>query len=399
MTRGDSQRRAAVARPARRHGLGCWVVVSAGILTATGWLAIAPRGWAGHGDREGGGNRDRITIVLPPRLAAGENATLAVVAPDGKLMAGITVALSSGTQVTTDATGRAQFAVPIDARVLLARLVAAEGSISRPATTPKNAEADSKERQAAVIVPPVQRSLEIVSLPPWVAVRDRFAIRGFGFMGDARANKIFIGEQPRLVLASSSLALVVAGSARAQPGSSTVVIQTKDGAASATLTLVGVEMTSNPGALAPGKNGTLEFRVIGTDQPRAAEVRNLSPEVLRLLHGNFQRVESSGGAQNITAIAARGLRGGDFSVDVRLAPAAQTPDIEAAKTFLEAAHARGDHRMQRRIAEWIADLGDQNKIARMTKQMEKAADHAADADSAALIRAAQNAIGRGAELH
>lgn len=399
MKKGVSTGRWDAGRPARPGRYGSGIVVLAAALGAAGWLASAPREWAGHRDKDDKGNRDGIIIVLPPRLAAGENATLAAVARDGKVLPGVTVELSSGNQVTTDSTGRALFAVPVDGRVLLAYAAASGGKTVGPVSKGKNAagEADSSEREAALIVAPVPRPLQIVSLPPWVGMRDRFVIRGFGFMGDATANRIFIGGQARLVLAASSLALVVAGSERAEPGPTTVVTQTKDAAKSATLTLVGVSMTSDSGALAPGKSGTLEFQVTGTEQLRAVEVRNLTPDVIRLPRGNFQHVESSGGAHNIIEIAARGLRDGDFSVEVRLMPAVEAPDIEAARTFLEAAHARADHGMRRQIEKWIASLGDQSTIGNMTKQMERAADRTADAgpvalDRAALIRAARNAL-------
>jgi len=386
-------RRSAAASPWLWRELSCWIAIGAAV-----WLAIVPQGRASPRDNAGDGKRDGITILLPPRLAGGENATLAVLAPNGKLVPNVTVTLSSGMQVTTDSTGRALFEVPADARVLLAH--AAMGGPGIPRTPPIAGNAYPKgeagEIQAAVVVPGMPRPLQIVSVPPWVGMRDRFAIRGFGFMGDAAANKIFISGQPRMVLASSSLALVVAGSVKAEPGPGSVVVQTRDAAASATLTQLELEMASGPESLAPGKNGVLEFRVTGTDQPRALDVRNFSSDVLRLLRGNFQRVESSGGAQNSIAIAARGLHNGDFSVDVRLVPAVQAPDIEAAKAFLEAVLARSDHNHDRRIIVWIAELGEQDKIESMTEQIEKTANHTSDADTAALIRAARDAL-RGTE--
>jgi hypothetical protein len=387
MTKAHFREGAGPGKCARWRVFGCCIAMMAAMV----WVGIAPQGRAAN-DK---GNGDGITILLPPSLAAGENATLAVVTPEGKLLPGIAVTLSSGEQVTTDATGRALFAVPKDARVLLAH-VATNGTVASAQPAVKetaSGKIDSNEVQAALVVPPVQRPLQIVSLPPWVGVRDRLVIRGSGFMGDAAANKVFIGDQPRLVLASSSLALMVAGSARAGPAPSTVVTQTKNGAASATIILLGVSMTSDARTLAPRKNGMLEFRVTGTEEPRLTEIRNLSPKVLRLLRGDFQRLESSGGAQNTIALAARGLRNGDFSVDVRLAPAVRPPDIEAARTFLEAAYARTDHGLQRQITKWIADLGDQGRIESTMRQMEKTARHTTDADTTALIRASRNALG------
>lgn len=360
----------------KRRGHWYWVVLCAAVEL----LVIAPQVRAGPDTANDDSASDVMTIVLPPRLAAGENATLAVLGADGKLQPGVTVVLSSETeataQVKTDSTGRALFAVPVDARAVLARF----------------ADTVLGESEVALVVPPVAKPLQIVSLPPWVAVHSGFVIHGFGFMADAGANKIFFGGQQGLVLASSSLSLVVASGPRAELGPVTMVLQTKDAATSALLELEGVEMASDSASLAPGKDSVLKFRVTGTDEPRAVNVRNLSPEVIHLQHGDLQHLQSSGGAQNIISIAVRGLRDGDFSVDVSLAPVVKPPDIDAARALLEAAYVRGDSGVQRRITTWIAGLGDQQKLTSIAKQMEEAVKHSNDADSAALLRAARNAL-------
>src|ERR1700730_5783654 len=61
-----------------------------------------------------------VSIVLPPRLVAGQPATLAVLGVDGRLADGITVELGKGQRVKTDKTGRAFFTAPTDALVLIA---------------------------------------------------------------------------------------------------------------------------------------------------------------------------------------------------------------------------------------------------------------------------------------
>src|SRR5271166_4292735 len=55
-----------------------------------------------------------VSIVLPPKLVAGQPATLAVLGVDHRLAEGITVDLGKGQRVKTDRTGRAFFTTPTD---------------------------------------------------------------------------------------------------------------------------------------------------------------------------------------------------------------------------------------------------------------------------------------------
>src|ERR1700740_453783 len=59
-----------------------------------------------------------VSIVLPPRLVAGQPATLAVLGVDGRLAQGITVDVGRGQRVKTDKSGRAFFTASADAPVL-----------------------------------------------------------------------------------------------------------------------------------------------------------------------------------------------------------------------------------------------------------------------------------------
>ncbi|HLE35737.1 MAG TPA: hypothetical protein VI699_01175, partial [Candidatus Acidoferrales bacterium] len=52
------------------------------------------------------------TIVLPPKLSAGQQTTLAVLDSSGRLASSAVVEFSGGERVTTDATGRAVFTAP-----------------------------------------------------------------------------------------------------------------------------------------------------------------------------------------------------------------------------------------------------------------------------------------------
>src|SRR5271156_2223883 len=61
-----------------------------------------------------------VSIVLPPRLVAGQPATLAVLGVDGRLADGITVDVGKGQRVKTDKSGRAFFTAPTDVPVLIA---------------------------------------------------------------------------------------------------------------------------------------------------------------------------------------------------------------------------------------------------------------------------------------
>ncbi len=68
-----------------------------------------------------------------------------------------------------------------------------------------------------------------------------------------------------------------------------------------------------------GGEGKLILRVHGTTEPLAVEVRNASPEIVQLLHGNLQRLGTSGGEQNIAPVELKFLASGNYVVTARLA--------------------------------------------------------------------------------
>src|SRR5271155_5152417 len=62
-----------------------------------------------------------VTIVLPPKVVAGQPATLAVLGTDGRVAPNVAVNLGGNLHVTTDKTGRAVFNVPVSGTVLFAK--------------------------------------------------------------------------------------------------------------------------------------------------------------------------------------------------------------------------------------------------------------------------------------
>src|SRR5271170_6676295 len=148
-----------------------------------------------------------VSIVLPPRLVAGQPATLAVLGVDGRLAAGITVDVGKGQRVKTDKSGRAFFTAPSDAPVLIATAAGDSAAALIDAPTPGSGE------QGAVVAPVVSQV-------------DRFSVCGGGFRGDVDANRVSINSERAFLLASSPQCIVVLASPRALPGPAKLSIET-----------------------------------------------------------------------------------------------------------------------------------------------------------------------------
>jgi hypothetical protein len=258
--------------------------------------------------------RPAAEIVLPPQLETEKPATLAVLDGEGRLVPGAAVTLSNGKRVTTDSTGRARFVVTSDPGTLSAEV---DGSDI-------HASADVLAMQT---VPP--DGIVVTNYPHVAAMQDHIAVRGAGFRGDADLNKVTLQGQPALVLASSTVSLVIVPGPNATPGPADFLVEVgghKRGPLP--LTLVSLEIEAPAGKLPRGKKSQFTVHVRGTEQKLALALRNLSPGGVELLGGNLQRVVSSGGPQNKAVVAIRGLREGEFSVSVRLVPTASgAPDL------------------------------------------------------------------------
>jgi len=81
-----------------------------------------------------------------------------------------------------------------------------------------------------------------------------------------------------------------------------------------------LEFTGPAESVNAGSETKLVLRARGTTEPLAIEVRNGSPAVMQLAHGNVQRVQTSGGEQNIAELNMKLLAAGDYIVTARLVP-------------------------------------------------------------------------------
>jgi len=268
-----------------------------------------------------------VSIVLPPRLVAGQPATLAVLGVDGRLADGITVDVGKGQRVKTDKTGRAFFTAPTDALVLIA--TAAGDSAAALIDTPTPA---SGEQGASV--------------SPVVSQVDRFSVCGGGFRGDADANRVSINSERAFVLASSPECIVVLASPRALPGPAKISIETPGAQWTAATTLASLHFDPPLPPLVPEKRSKLALHVQGTDQALRVRVENQTPGVLRFLRGDRQQVLTSGGAQNSAEIEVQAIATGDFSFHGRILSA---PDAGVARRYFTVAESAAPKELQREV--------------------------------------------------
>ncbi len=273
-----------------------------------------------------------VSIVLPPRLVAGQPATLAVLGVDGRLASGINVDLGKGQRVQTDKSGRAFFTAPTDAPVLI---VSAAGN---SAAALIDASATGMGEQAAIVAPVVSQV-------------DRFSVCGGGFRGDVDANRVSINGDRAFVLASSPECIVVLASPRALPGPAKLLIETPIGQWTATTTLASLHFDPPLPPLVPEKRSKLALHVQGTDQALRVWVENQTPGVLRFLRGDRQEVLTSGGPQNSAEIEVQAVATGDFSFHGRILAA---PDAGNARRYLTAAEGIAPKDLQR-VVKNLAD--------------------------------------------
>jgi hypothetical protein len=310
--------------------------------------------------------------VLPPKVVAGHPATLAVFGVDGRLASGVAVELGKDQRVTTDATGRAEFTVAHDiGGVLIAK---ASGS------------------SAAALVDPAGRAEAAakISAPPFVSIKDRFAICGGTFRGDADANHVRINGDAALVLAASPECLVLLPGPRLIPGAAQISIDAAGEQSSAATTLVSLLYEPPQPPLAPEKKSRLAVAVQGTEQPLDLTLENQSPGVLRFLRGDSQELRSSGGAQNSASVEVTAIRSGDFSFRSRLEPA---PDPAAAARYLDAAAPLAPKDLQHHLKNFAERLAKHpNDAAKIRREVDKLVTGTIEGDLRTLLRAAADLL-------
>jgi hypothetical protein len=264
------------------------------------------------------------TIILPPIAVAGRPATLAVLDSAGRLLPNVAVELSGDSKVTTDPTGRALFVVPADATKLTAKIPGKEITASSTVVKPEIPAMPSSANAAANGRAPVGEGIEglhLDSYPHVIAIRDRFTIQGTGFRGTADANHVFLADQPCLVVAASPTSLVVLPGPHIPIGAIALRVSVAGyDAGPFPLSAVILDISGPAELPSAGTMGKLLLSVHGSTEPLAVEVHNGSPEIIQLSHGNWERVETSGGEQNIAPVDVKFIAPGDYTITARLTP-------------------------------------------------------------------------------
>jgi hypothetical protein len=284
-----------------------------------------------------------VTILLPPKLVAGQPATLAVFGADGKLAAGVTVETGKDQRAVTDTTGRASFTAPADGDVVIAK------ASGRAAAALLDRDSPAGDSQA-------------ISLAPVISLKDSFSICGGGFRGEADRNRVKINEERALILAASPECLVVLPGPKVTTGPAVISVQTGEAHWRAATTVVSIEFEPPQPPLMPEKKSKLLVRAEGTEQPLEIVAENQTPGVLSFLHGDVQRLRTSGGARNIAAIEVQAIRSGDFSFHARFVP---PPDAGYAERYFRAAVELAPKDLEHRLA------GLADRMARHPRDAEK----------------------------
>jgi hypothetical protein len=251
-------------------------------------------------------------IILPPKVVAGAQATLAVLDSQGRLLPNVTVELPGGHKVTSDTTGRALFKAADQPGTMVAKVFGHAVSASADVVGSEDPGPHGTPEGAPGRV-------NVLSYPHVMAIHDRFTLVGAGFRGAADSNHVFLNDDPCLVVASSPVSLVVLPGPRVPVGNVTLRV-TVAGIDAGHYPVSGVllEFSGPPEAVNAGTNGKLIVHAHGTTEPLILEVRNGSPGVIQLSKGNVQRLKTSGGDDNIAPVDVKFVTGGNYSVTARL---------------------------------------------------------------------------------
>ncbi len=261
--------------------------------------------------------------MLPPKLVAGQPATLAVLGTDGRLAEGITVDLGEDQRVKTDASGRVTFTVAQGVRFIIVNAQGTSAAALVDDLTPvPGATTSAIDARSGIKVPTM------------IAQRDQFAIWGGPFHGDAREDHVTFGGDPAFVLAASPECLIVAASSRVIPGPAKILVSSPPEQWSADAVVIGLNFDPPRPALEPGKRSKLVLHAQGTTFPLRVLVENKTPGILQFERGDAQQLTTSGGEQNAASIDVMAMSTGDFSFNARLL---REPDVETARRFFEAA--------------------------------------------------------------
>lgn len=297
-------------------------------------------------------------IVLPPLLVAGKWATLAVVGGDGRLLPGAAVELSDDRTVRTDETGRATF------------LAATQPSLFT-AVLADTARADASPIQASapVVADPAEQDplmpFHVDRVPLTFGLNELVPVLGVGFGGRADQNRVWLENEPALVLASSPMAMVFAALPKTPRGPSPIILQTGDHRFHAgQATVVELSLSAYADTLKAGQKSYVYVIVRGTDESVGIVVHNLNPETAQLIGGNEQFLQTMGGPTNSAAVEvvaqASPTRAG-ASGEFRLAawvvpPPSATPLATRLRQLLLAARSHADPELVHRLGRLLVRL-------------------------------------------
>jgi hypothetical protein len=319
-----------------------------------------------------------VTIVLPPKVVAGQQATLAVLGTDGRVAPNVAVDLGGNLHVTTDKTGRAVFDVPASGTVLFAK---ASGN------------------SAVALIDPQQQTSSVssatVSVPPVVALHDQFAICGAGSSGDADANLVKINGEFAPILAASPECVVVLPPRDASPGPATLSLNNPEAQpvappVSAKFTLVALDFAPPSPPLEQGRKSALAVNVRGSDQPLRIVVQNETPGILAFRRGDLQELRTTGGAQNSATVEVQAITSGSFSFHARVLP---QPDVATALRYMQAAVAIAPQEVQSDLKSLASRLAHHpNEAEKIRAQLQQMIVDTIPSDFRTLLAAAHSAL-------
>jgi hypothetical protein len=289
------------------------------------------------------------TVILPQQLIAGAQATLAVLDAKGRLVPAVDLKLSGAPDVTTDSTGRATFLAPATPGIFNAEITENGLAVTTiVVAAPADLSGDSTGPSDSAVTPAGAPSIVFPSI---VSLRDRFALEGRGFSGDARRDRVLLAGLPTLVLAASPVSLVQVPDPRTPSGPAKLAVTVGDLTSEpVTVTVVSLDVTGPETPLAAGEKSLLTVAVRGSRERLQIEVRNFSPEVVSLMRDNIQRVMTGGGESNAARIEIQGVTPGDYSVSAHMVSGtAMLTGVETARQRLLAA-------MQFANGKWLAAL-------------------------------------------
>ncbi len=321
-----------------------------------------------------------VTIVLPPKVVAGQQATLAVLGTDGRVAPNVAVDLGGNLHVTTDKTGRAVFTVPASGTVLFAKA--------------------SGNSAVALIDPQPQRpvssaSAVTVTVAPVVALHDQFAICAAGSSGDADANLVKINGEFAPILAASPECVVILPPRDASTGPATLSLNNPEAQpvappVSATFTLVSLDFAPPSPPLEPGKKSALAVNVRGSDQPLRVVVQNETPGILAFRRGDLQELRTMGGTQNSATVEVQAISSGSFSFHARVLP---QPDPATALRYLQAAVAIAPQEVQSDLKSLSNRLAHHpNETEKLRAQLQQMIIDTIPSDFRTLLDAAHSAL-------